>query len=117
MRCGKSINEQIESNSQRVDNTGRIGDSCGKSINEQIESNSQQLPVMYSILPGCGKSINEQIESNSQREIQRGRPGWAVAKVSMNKLKAIHNGNDLQARILQAVAKVSMNKLKAIHNN
>jgi len=39
-----------------------------------------------------------------------------VAKVSMNKLKAIHNlvevSNDVQA----AVAKVSMNKLKAIHN-
>jgi len=40
----------------------------------------------------------------------------AVAKVSMNKLKAIHNCSLTIHPFFKAVAKVSMNKLKAIHN-
>jgi len=64
----------------------------------------------------CGKSINEQIESNSQQRNRVKDSPLAVAKVSMNKLKAIHNTLSGSKRRALAVAKVSMNKLKAIHN-
>jgi len=89
--CGKSINEQIESNSQPVWAYRSQLDCCGKSINEQIESNSQPGQLISSNLRGCGKSINEQIESNSQHSFLNFIRDIAVAKVSMNKLKAIHN--------------------------
>jgi len=114
--CGKSINEQIESNSQRFSPSIISKVSCGKSINEQIESNSQQMRGMVKFDERCGKSINEQIESNSQHPIISSFITFAVAKVSMNKLKAIHNGDIADVPSNLAVAKVSMNKLKAIHN-